>query len=166
MILSTKTNKDTQGKNRKFNYYQCTGCNNLYSKQARFAGSINEFYCSTKCANNARLYTEVKCSHCNILFKKLTSRLSGSKSGLYFCCREHKDLAQSYIKDIQPDHYGSGKYNYRSKALNNFGAVCNRCGFTNILALEVHHKDKNRDNNDISNLEVLCCNCHSIEHGG
>ena len=28
----------------------------------------------------------------------------------------------------------------------------------------VYHKDTNRENNDISNLEVLCANCHAIEH--
>ncbi|WP_218813445.1 HNH endonuclease [Rickettsiella endosymbiont of Dermanyssus gallinae] len=42
---------------------------------------------------------------------------------------------------------------------------CNRCAY-NIepRTLGVHHKDKNRNNNDISNLEVLCPNCHSLEH--
>jgi hypothetical protein len=42
---------------------------------------------------------------------------------------------------------------------------CNRCAFNahkNILG--VHHIDRNTDNNDFSNLEVLCPNCHSIEH--
>ena len=42
---------------------------------------------------------------------------------------------------------------------------CNRCGynlFTDIL--QVHHIDRDRKNNELSNLEVLCPNCHSIEH--
>jgi 5-methylcytosine-specific restriction endonuclease McrA len=42
---------------------------------------------------------------------------------------------------------------------------CNRCGFNSIKAiLGVHHRDRDRKNNALSNLEVLCPNCHSTEH--
>jgi hypothetical protein len=40
---------------------------------------------------------------------------------------------------------------------------CERCGF-NGQALHIHHKDRNHKNNKIDNLEVLCANCHHIEH--
>jgi 5-methylcytosine-specific restriction endonuclease McrA len=40
---------------------------------------------------------------------------------------------------------------------------CERCGFTG-LALHIHHKDRNHKNNNLDNLEVLCANCHHIEH--
>lgn len=39
---------------------------------------------------------------------------------------------------------------------------CTKCGSTQFLV--VHHKDENRQNNDISNLEKLCKRCHQIEH--
>jgi ribosomal protein S27AE len=54
--------------------------------------------------------------------------------------------------------------NYREVAYSTYGKVCNRCSYSNILALEVHHKDRNRENNSLDNLEVLCSNCHAIEH--
>jgi len=42
---------------------------------------------------------------------------------------------------------------------------CERCDFDEFpQILGVHHKDRNRNNNDMSNLEVLCPNCHSMEH--
>ena len=42
---------------------------------------------------------------------------------------------------------------------------CNRCGYDEEpLILGVHHQDRNRNNNHLSNLEVLCPNCHSLEH--
>jgi predicted HNH restriction endonuclease len=28
----------------------------------------------------------------------------------------------------------------------------------------IHHKDRDRDNNAMENLAVLCPNCHAIEH--
>lgn len=53
---------------------------------------------------------------------------------------------------------------YRDIAYKVYGKICSKCGYDNALALEVHHKDRNRENNSIDNLEVLCCNCHAIEH--
>jgi hypothetical protein len=42
---------------------------------------------------------------------------------------------------------------------------CNRCGYSKSpKILGVHHKDRNRKNNDLPNLEILCPNCHSEEH--
>lgn len=58
-----------------------------------------------------------------------------------------------------------GASTYRTRALKHYGCKCNICGFDNILALEVHHIDKNRENNSIENLKVLCANCHRITHG-
>ena len=40
---------------------------------------------------------------------------------------------------------------------------CQRCGKTqeeNGRKLDVHHKDRNHDNNDPKNIEVLCRTCH------
>jgi hypothetical protein len=44
---------------------------------------------------------------------------------------------------------------------------CARCGYCEIKSsLHVHHIDRNRSNNDISNLIVLCANCHLGLHYG
>lgn len=44
------------------------------------------------------------------------------------------------------------------------GSCCERCGFTRTEILQVHHRDRNRANNDIDNLELICPNCHAMEH--
>ncbi len=42
---------------------------------------------------------------------------------------------------------------------------CSRCGYKkHPEILQVHHKDRNRRNNNVDNLEVLCPNCHALEH--
>jgi hypothetical protein len=50
--------------------------------------------------------------------------------------------------------------------INERGHKCEGCGLTewmgSAMPLEVHHLDGNRCNNDYSNLELLCPNCHSL----
>lgn len=153
---------------RWYNYYTCDNCGTEYSKQKRLAENApQEHFCSRECYYifvNPKDRVTLTCAHCSCTFTRPKSKLKNSKSGLYFCSREHKDLAQSYIKAIQPSHYGNGEYNYRNKALRELNNACARCGYSNVLALEVHHKDRDRSNNHISNLEILCANCHTLEH--
>ena len=42
--------------------------------------------------------------------------------------------------------------------------VCSKCGIKDKRVLSVHHKDRNRKNNDLKNLEWLCRNCHFLVH--
>lgn len=110
---------------------------------------------------------EVECAYCNQKFMKAISKLEKSKSGLYFCCREHKDLAQRLesgqkFDEMRPDHYGKTESkNYREKSFRTYEHECAICGWDEDKdVLEVHHIDENRDNNDISNLIILCPICH------
>lgn len=160
--------KDSEGRNRVFVKAICSVCGTEYTRQKRHINETNT--CSISCTNIVKGTSKlVECAHCNIKFSVKLHRFNSSKSGLFFCCREHKDLAQKYIKEIQPDHYGkgSGINTYRNKAFELLNHSCNRCGFNaNKAALVVHHKDRDRDNNNIDNLEILCANCHAIEHWG
>jgi predicted HNH restriction endonuclease len=73
------------------------------------------------------------------------------------------------IKEIMSAHFGTGapENTYRRTTFAVKPKKCERCGYdTNPAAIIVHHKDRNRSNDAITNLEVLCCNCHAIEHWG
>jgi hypothetical protein len=53
---------------------------------------------------------------------------------------------------------------YRRRALMEFGARCNRCGYSSeVKMLDCHHKDSDRANNYLDNLEILCVWCHALE---
>lgn len=51
---------------------------------------------------------------------------------------------------------------WRKIALANKPHVCEMCGCTpkEMRLLHVHHRDRDRKNNDLSNLQVLCSTCH------
>lgn len=73
--------------------------------------------------------------------------------------------ANTYFRSYKDNpNYTDGSSSYRKLALSKLEAKCVSCGFENLGALEVHHIDKDRSNNKLSNLEVLCANCHKLKH--
>ena len=54
------------------------------------------------------------------------------------------------------------RVNYRKLAFTHYSSLCAHCGFGIPDVLEVAHIDGNRANNAISNLVILCPNCHKM----
>ncbi|MBX2866541.1 HNH endonuclease [Candidatus Kaiserbacteria bacterium] len=52
----------------------------------------------------------------------------------------------------------------KARIVKERGAQCERCNYDLLEILIVHHIDRNRDHNSLSNLELLCPNCHAKEH--
>ncbi len=105
------------------------------------------------------------CAFCNKQFYRKENRLKNSKSRLYFCNKKCKDEAQRIENgfDYVNPQYKNGLYSYRAIAFRHYGMKCESCDYDKIkCALEVHHIDGNRKNNNLDNLIVLCANCHSV----
>src|SRR5690349_720446 len=153
------------GNNRTLYLHECEFCKISYYAPK----SAHSKYCSKPCWGKAhQKRTDVNCHICNKLISKQTSKLKYSKSGLYFCSKKCKDFAQSMESDVvelRLPHYGEGKrIHYRKKALENFGAICSECGYSEMVKmLDVHHIDSNRANNKLNNLIVLCVWCHALK---
>tara|TARA_R110002074_G_scaffold380899_1_gene559737 strand:- start:93 stop:605 length:513 start_codon:yes stop_codon:yes gene_type:complete len=152
---------------------KCKQCNKNFNAPLREVKRGNGKFCSLKCSAKGRAkkakIPNVTCAKCSKLFYKSPSKMKMSKSGLFFCNRLCKDSAQKIggIKAIQPPHYGLGKgqHTYRKTALQSKPNVCNKCSYNKYTQiLIVHHIDRDRKNNNLSNLEILCPNCHAIEH--
>ena len=54
------------------------------------------------------------------------------------------------------------RVNYRKLAFANYDPLCAHCGFGVPAVLEVAHLDADQANNDVSNLVILCPNCHKM----
>lgn len=150
---------------------KCEFCNKS------FLANISELkrgfakFCCKKCGQEARkgkkiFPANVICSFCKNKFYLSDSKRKNSKSGLFFCKRLCKDSAQKIggIKQIQPKHYKTGIYTYHKKAISFYGNKCQKCGYDELPICIVHHIDRNRNNNKLDNLQVLCGRCHDIEH--
>lgn len=155
---------ESGNKRRKATEVSCVKCGCLFLKRTSFIVEGKNNFCSRLCSSLfKRNRVKLLCAHCGAEFERTKSDLMNSKSGIYFCSRNCKDKGQSYIQEIYPAHYKNNSY--RNKAFALLGEICSICGYKeNLAALEVHHKDKNRTNNEVTNLQVLCCNCHRIHH--
>ena len=147
--------------------------NCLFCKK-EFEASLKEVnrgygkFCSIVCSNdNKRLKPKkpdnVNCSNCGKSCRKTQSDIQAAKTGMLFCSRECKD--ESQLKGLLPvGHYWTSRQ-YRKLAFREKPQKCEICGYNKYPEiLEVHHKDQNRYNNQITNLEILCPTCHSEQH--
>lgn len=113
-------------------------------------------YCSPKCYHKAmkgRGSVTIACRHCNTKFQASpsTNRIYCSRS----CINKEN-------QKVWKPKYTTVRKTMRSRGLL---IQCTRCGYSEVpQILGVHHKDRNKHNNALRNLEVLCPNCHSLEH--
>jgi len=50
------------------------------------------------------------------------------------------------------------------RLLKERGRGCVQCNYRKYEILQIHHKNKDKNDNNIDNLELLCPNCHSEKH--
>ena len=152
------------GRRRKGENYICDNCNK------EFIGRKNKqrLYCSRECSHQAKTNRiQLQCGYCKNTIEKTASKLKNSKSGLVFCDKKCKDKAQSIqggCKDIQPSHYGSETGIIKKLIRKASNPKCIDCPEDRRWALQTHHVDGNRKNNDIKNIEVVCATCHIKRH--
>lgn len=157
------------GRKRRGEYANCKLCNNKFARRLKpVKGREKQVYCGSKCSRIAsRTRIEVECYQCKNKFERVPNKIKSSKTGLHFCSRKCKEFAQSIeggCEEIQPKHYNNGEHNYRAKCKDELKLGCIDCPVKELYKLTVHHIDGDRSNNDKSNLEVVCWNCHAKRH--
>lgn len=86
---------DKQGKRREAVRVICENCGKEFLKPKRFLTRNKHHFCSQKCSHNFQQNRiKLKCAFCEKEFYRTPSKMIGSKSGIYFCCRKCKDEAQ------------------------------------------------------------------------
>lgn len=155
-----RTMKPAQAK-RRGSYFSCEVCGNefyaypSYIKRCEKRGTYPRF-CSTACYQKTMEGGPfIGKHHSPESIEKMRSHPNRPRFGR----GEDNPNFTRYGEDFVGKDIGW----WRDKLFAEIGK-CQRCGFSDHRALTVHHKDRNRSNNDPSNLELLCWNCHAIEH--
>jgi hypothetical protein len=73
-----------------------------------------------------------------------------------------RNIQDIFNEESEVKQFMESKVNYRQAALKKYGNLCVHCGFGIAEILEVAHIDGNRNNNDLTNLVVLCPTCHKM----
>ncbi|MFA6533418.1 MAG: HNH endonuclease [Patescibacteria group bacterium] len=114
-------------------------------------------FCSVACAG-IRCRKEIPCLVCGKLIlaglnKKTCSRSCSNKyrTGIKYKIGRPRDKARTFRV-------------IKLRLLEERGNTCARCTYNKYEILQVHHKDRNRNNNKLDNLELICPNCHYEEH--
>ncbi len=123
-------------------------------------------YCNKSCqSKGTSINLVVVCNACGKKIKRQPSDIKQSKTQIFYCSKlcYYTSLSgnTSMLKDDGRHWcYKTGRSSYRKDALGYYGEKCSVCGYSVVNVLQVHHKDKNRDNNQIENLDVLCPTHH------
>ncbi len=114
-------------------------------------------FCNSICYGLANR-NETPCVVCGKLimaqFHKTTcsrSCANVNRTGVKYRINSPKDK----VKDLR---------SIKLRLISKRGGKCEKCEYNKVEILQVHHKDRNRKNNDLSNLELICPNCHYEEH--
>lgn len=146
---------------------QCTVCNQeFYAKPSHITKGWGK-YCSKTCQYKGQSTgTVLPCHSCGKPTYKTSTDQGRSASGLYFCSKScQTKWRNSLYSGNKHGNWTTGESSYRqilSRA--DTPKICKKCETTDSRVLAVHHRDKNRNNNDISNLMWLCHNCHFLVH--
>jgi len=137
----------------------CAICDNVFFV-ARHRNGVAK-YCSRACYYKSLTNIgsiELICDICGNAYRRSPSR---AKSIIKTCSLKCRGLATRTEKPISKDYPSVRRWLKR----RGWFARCERCGFDDVTEILVaHHKNRDRTNNYLSNLECLCPNCHAIEH--
>jgi hypothetical protein len=129
----------------------------IYRRPVEIRRNNGRVFCSAACYGIS-LRKERPCAVCGTLIMAKFNRKTCSRS----CANKHRTGIK--YKMNRPRDKVSNYRALKKRLLNTRGHLCERCGYSKIEILQVHHKDQNRTNNDLINLELICPNCHALEH--
>ena len=144
----------------------CSLCKKKFYRKPSQLKLAKRSFCSSVCQHKARRTGQiVNCHWCGKESYKQFHDLS-AKEQKQFCGRKCSlEWLNSNQKGVKHPNWTTGEFSYKGVMLQN-GVLqkCTLCGLQDKRVLAVHHIDRNRKNNHVSNLAWLCHDCHFLVH--
>lgn len=136
----------------------CVVCHTkMYRRPVQIAAG--NVYCSLQCSGKHQRVNK-NCKICG-------SSYFGNKATCSRSCANKARAGISYTRENRFNNAYRGSV-LKEKVAELRGGVCERCQENNYAILQIHHKvERYRGGtDDVSNLELLCPNCHAAHHLG
>lgn len=129
----------------------------IYRRPSEIEKNSGRVFCTAKCYGIS-CRNEIPCLVCGKLIlaglnKKTCSRSCSNKNrvGVHYKINSPRDKVVT-LRSL------------KIRLLKTRGEKCERCNYSKSGILQVHHKNRNRNDNNLKNLELICPNCHYEEH--
>ena len=129
----------------------------IYKRPVDLQRSKGRAFCSMACYGIS-CRKESPCVVCGRPVLSGLNKITCSRS----CSNAHRTGIQYKLN--RPRDKVSSQRALKVRLIGARGSQCGRCGYGKVEILHVHHKDRNRENNSLDNLELICPNCHFEEH--
>lgn len=137
---------------------KCAICQKpIYRRPAELEKNTSGVFCSMACYG-IFCRKENPCAVCGKLILAGLHKKTCSRS----CANVHRAGIQYKIN--RPRDKVKSQQALKIRLLAEKGRKCERCDYDKYQILEVHHKNRNRQDNGLENLALICPNCHAEEH--
>lgn len=137
---------------------RCTVCYTpVYRRPQQIKISKGRVFCGQACYGTS-CRKEIPCLVCGTLILAGLHKKTCSRN----CANTHR-VGIKY-KIGSPKDKAKSQQSLKIRLLKSRGTNCERCDYSKTEILQVHHKDRDRSNNNLTNLELICPNCHYEEH--
>ena len=140
---------------------KCKTCNkDIYKRPSQI--NKGNVFCSKECYFKSCTIL-VKCLICNTEYKKGLHKKTCSKS-----CANKLRIGTVYKSGLESKSKELKYRKLKEQLVKLRGPSCEKCNYSNTSILNVHHKIRKCDGgtDDISNLQLICPNCHAELHYG
>ena len=141
----------------------CLFCKSPFNTTERSGGDGSrrlQKFCSIDCRKRHTISKRpfANCIACG-------THLEDKKQVTKFCSKQCGSSYMSVITTLSDPNLPMHNLRYKYKGFVFNGFKCNKCGYDkDPRVLCVHHIKGKKHGNSVDNLEVLCANCHSLEH--
>lgn len=129
----------------------------IYKRPSQIKENGGKAFCSQVCFGKF-CRKENPCVVCGKLILASANKKTCSRA----CANTHR-MGIKY-KMNSPRDKVKAQQTLKIRLLKVRGKNCERCKYDKWEILQVHHKDRDRNNNNLENLELICPNCHYSEH--
>ncbi|MDD5721002.1 MAG: HNH endonuclease signature motif containing protein [Candidatus Pacebacteria bacterium] len=137
----------------------CSICKKeIYRRPSEIAANKGRVFCSPACYGIS-LRKEIPCSMCGKLILTGLNKKTCSRS----CANKYRTGIKYKIGRPSKSKVKSQQL-LKLRLLKVRGKKCEKCDYDKYEILQVHHKNRDRNNNELKNLELICPNCHYEEH--